>query len=206
MQWCSDAGHEAGWLWAQWMVLVLCVIMDIHPRVRMPSLMELRLGILCNVQAHFPLTHIPLGWHDPNETPAFPRWQWAMLLHSVRAGERGDPSLPSGLSWKKSRRPHRLAHLLHTHTLSCTLITLRGSSPLSRKFWHEQLLRVREWQVYSRFQQAQRGEAGWQLSGITTRVEAVCWTKWAACLPASLFPPQGFLDERSASPWMFTHH
>lgn len=57
------------------MALVLCVIMDIHPRVRMPSLMELRLGILCNVQAHFLLTHIPLGWHDPNETPAFPRWQ-----------------------------------------------------------------------------------------------------------------------------------
>lgn len=179
--------------------------MDIHPRVRLPGLMELRLGILCNVQAHFLLTHIPPGWHDPNETPAFPRWQWAMLLHSVGAGERGDPSLPNGLGWK-NRRPHRLTHLLCTRTLSCTLHTLGGLSPLSRKFWHEQLLRVREWQVYSRFQQAHGGEAHWQSSGITNGVEAVQWTKWAACLSASLFLPQGFLDERAASPWMFTHH
>lgn len=188
------------------MVFVLCVIMDIHPRVRMPSLMELRLGILCNVQAHFLLTHIPLGWHDPNETPAFPRWQWAMLLHSVGAGERGDPSLPNGLSWK-NRRPHRLLHISYAHIHSVASFTPSGSpSPLSRKFWREQLLRVREWQVYSRFQQAHRREADWQSSGFTTRVEAVCWTKWAACLSASLFPPRGFLDERSASPWMFTHH
>lgn len=173
------------------MVLVLYVIMNIHPRVRMPSLMELRLGILCNVQAHFLLTHIPPGWHDPNETPAFPRWQWAMLLHSVGAGERGDPSLPNGLGWE-SRRPHRLAHRLHAHPLGCTLPALGGSGPLSREFWHEQLLRVREWQVYSRFQQAQKGEAGWQSSGITTPVEAPCRTKWAVCLPASLFPLRAF--------------
>lgn len=43
------------------MVFALCVIMDIHPKARMPGLMELGLGILCNVQAHFFLTHIPLG-------------------------------------------------------------------------------------------------------------------------------------------------
>lgn len=53
--------YEAVCLQAQWMALVLCVIMDIHPRVSMPGLMKLRLGILCNVQAHFLLTHIPLG-------------------------------------------------------------------------------------------------------------------------------------------------
>lgn len=108
------------------MILVLCVIMDIHPRVRVPSLMELRLGILCNVQAHFLLTHIPLGWHDPNETPAFPRWQWAMLLHSVGAGERGDPSLPNGLSWK-NRRPRRLLHISHAHIHSVAPFTPSGS-------------------------------------------------------------------------------
>lgn len=104
----------------------------------------------------------------------------------------------------ENRRPHILAHLLCTHTLSCTLHTLRGLSPLSWKFWHEQLLRVREWQVYSRFQQAQRGEAGWQSSGITNRVEAMCWTKWAACLSASLFLPRGFLDERCLSLDVYT--
>lgn len=135
------------------MILVLCVIMDIHPRVRMPSLMELRLGILRNVQAHFLLTHIPLGWHDPNETPAFPRWQWAMLLHSVRAGERGDPSLPNGLSWK-NRRPHRLLHISHAHIHSVAPFTPLGpSAHFQGNFRREQLLRVREWQVYSRSQQ-----------------------------------------------------
>lgn len=135
------------------------------------------------------------GWRDPNETPAFPRWQWAMLLHSVGAGERGDPSLPNGLSWK-NRRPHRLSHISHAHIhSSCTLHTLGAPSPLSRKFRHEQLWGVREWQVYSRFQQAHRREADWQLSGITTRVEAVCRTKWAACLSASLLPPRGFLGQ-----------
>ena len=57
------------------MVLVLGIIIYIHPRVRRPGLMEPRLEILCNVQAHFLLTHIPQRWHDPNETPALPRWQ-----------------------------------------------------------------------------------------------------------------------------------
>ncbi len=100
--------------------------MDIHPRVRMPSLMELRLGILCNVQAHFLLTHNPQGWHDPNETPAFPRWHWAMLLRSVGAGERGDPSLPNGLSWK-NRRPRRLLHSSRAHMHSVAPFTPSGS-------------------------------------------------------------------------------
>lgn len=138
------------------MAHVCCVITDIHPRVRRLGLMELRLGILCNVQAHFLSTHIPLGWHDPNEMPAFPRWQWAMLNHSAGAGERGDPSLPNGPGWN-NRRPHRLAHLLCTRALSCTPHALRGLSPLSKKFWHEQLLSVSEWQVYSSFQQAHGG-------------------------------------------------
>lgn len=37
-----------------------------------------------------------------------------MLLHSVRAGERGDPSVANGLRWK-NRRPRRLLHVPHTH-------------------------------------------------------------------------------------------
>lgn len=184
---------------------LLSHIMDILSRERIPSLMELRLGILCNVQAHFLLTHIPLGWHDPNETPAFPRWQWAMLLHSM--GQGSEETLLCPVGWAgKYRHPHRPTHLSHTHTLTCTLHTLRGFSPLSSKFWHEQLLRVKEWQVYSKLQQAHRREVGWQSSGITTWVEAVCRTKWAACLSASLCLPEGFLDKRSASPWMFTRH
>lgn len=180
--------------------------MDIHSRERMPSLMELRLGILCNVQAHFLLTHIPLGWHDPNETPAFPRWQWAMLLHSMGGRRARRPFFAQWAGLEKQTPTQTCASLSHTHALTCTLHTLRGSSPLSSKFWHEQLLRVKEWQVYSSFQQAHRREVGWQSCGITTWVEAVCRTKWAACLSASLFLPQGILDKRSASPWMFTRH
>lgn len=107
---------------------MLCVIMDIHPRVRMPRLMELRLGILRNVQAHFLLTHIPLGWHDLNETPAFPRWQWAMLLHGVGAGEWGCPSSPNGLSWK-NRRPCVLFHISHTQYSHFHSSHPRGSQP-----------------------------------------------------------------------------
>lgn len=47
--------------------------MDIHPTVRMPGLMELRLGILCNVQAHFIWTHIPLGMAWPQWDACFPQ-------------------------------------------------------------------------------------------------------------------------------------
>lgn len=127
--------------------------------------------------------------------------------YSTVWGQGSEETLLCPVGWAgKSRHPLRPAHLLHTHTLTCTLPTLRGSSPLSSKFWHEQLLRVKEWQVYSKLQQAHRREVGWQSSGITTWVEAVCRTKWAACLPASLFLPEGFLDKRSASPWMFTRH
>lgn len=184
---CLSVGHEAQLLWVQWTILALSVIMDIHPRVRMPGLMELRLRILCNVQAHFLLTHIPLGWQDPNETPAFPRWQWAMLLHSVRAGERGNPSLFSGLSWK-NRRPNRLSitSLMHTYT------QLHPSHPRGTpahpqgNFDMSNYGGFREWQVYSRSQHPHRREADWQSSGNTTQVEAVCWTKWAACLSVCL--------------------
>lgn len=94
--------------------------------------------------------------------------------------------------------PQTLTHPLSTHTLWSTLHTLRVNSPLSRKFWREQLLRVRQWQVYSRFLQAHKREADWQSCGITTRVEAVCRTKWASCLSAS--PPSTLGAFRRALP------
>lgn len=102
---------------------------------------------------------------------------------------------PFSAQWaelEKQTPTQTLTHLSRTHTLSCTHHTLRVPRPLSRKFRHEQLWGIREWQVYSRSQQAQRREADWQSSGITTQVEAVCWTKWATCLSASLASPRGF--------------
>lgn len=105
---------------------------------------------------------------------------------------------PFSAQWaelEKQTPTQTLTHLSRTHTLSCTLHTLGVPGPLSRKFRHEQLRGIREWQVYSRSQQAQRREADWQSSGITTQVEAVCWTKWATCLSASPFPPRGFFRQ-----------
>lgn len=105
---------------------------------------------------------------------------------------------PFSAQWaelEKQTPTQTLTHLSRTHTLSCTHHTLRVPRPLSRKFRHEQLWGIREWQVYSRSQQAQRREADWQSSGITTQVEAVCWTKWAACLSASLASPRGFFRQ-----------
>lgn len=102
-------------------------------------------------------------------------------------GSEETPLCPMGWAGKIDAHTD-LHYLLRTHTLSCTLHTLGGLSPLSRKFWRVQLLSVREWQVYSRFQQAHRGEAGRQSSRITNRVKAACWTKWAASVCLSLSP------------------
>lgn len=101
------------------------------------------------------------------------------------------------MGWAGKTDAHTDSHtsLTHTYTPVAPFTPSGPPSPLSRKFRHEQLWGVREWQVYSRFQQAHRREADWQLSGITTRVEAVCRTKWAACLSASLLPPRGFLGQ-----------
>ena len=156
----------------------------------------------------------PFPFDSHSSGVAWPQWdacfpQVAVSDAPPQCQSRGArrPFFAQWAELEKQTPTQTQTHLSRTHTLSCTLHTLGVPSTLSRKFRHEQLLRVREWQVYSRFQQAHRGEADWQSSGITTRAEAVCWAKWAACLSASLYPPLGaFLDERSASPWMFTHH
>lgn len=88
--------------------------------------------------------------------------------------ERGDPSLFA--QWVG----------LHAHPFVPTPPP-QLPCPLSRKFWHKQLWSAREWQVYSRFQQACKGGACWWSGGITTRVEAVLQTY---CL--SFFAPGGF--------------
>lgn len=132
-------------------------------------------------------------WHDPNETPAFPRWQWMMLLHSAGAGGTRR-SLFCSVGWAEPTDMHTGAH-----PPFAPIPTPRLSCPLSRKFWHKQLLSAQEWQVYSRFQQAHQRGAGWWSCGITTRVEAVLQTCWAACLPAFPFVCPGGFFRRAPS-------
>lgn len=181
--------HTAQSLWSRWMVVVLCVIMDIHPGATTAGLMELRLGGYCAMFRPISLAHIPpgwrwwWGWRDPNETPAFPRCQWARLLHSVRAGERGHPSVANGLGWKNT-------DIAQAFTLHAPLHPGGHRVTFSEKFRHEQLRGIREWQVYSRSQRAHRREADWQSS----QVEAAAPTERSARLSASpaFIPLRGF--------------
>lgn len=62
-------------------------------------------------------SHSTRGGMTPMRRLLSPGGSERCSLHGVGAGERGDPSLPSGLGWK-SRRPHRPAHRLRTHPLS----------------------------------------------------------------------------------------
>lgn len=164
--------------------------MDIHPRVWMPGLMELRLGILCNVQAHFLLTHIPLGVAWPQWDACFPQVAVSDAPPQCRGRGAGRPSFAQWAGLEKQTPTQ--ACTSHTHTHIHSVHTLRVCSPLWRKFWHEQLLRVREWQVYSRFQQAHRGEAGWQSSGITLGSrQCAGLSELPVCLPL-FFPLRAF--------------
>lgn len=51
--------------------------------------MELRVGTLCNVQAHFLRPHTPVGRCVLNETPASCGWLRATLRHSGKGGLHG---------------------------------------------------------------------------------------------------------------------
>lgn len=176
--------HTAQSLWSRWMVVVLCVIMDIHPGATAAGLMELRLGGYCAMFRPISLAHIPpgwrwrAGWRDPNETPAFPRCQWAMLLHRVGAGGARAPLCGQwGSAWKNT-------DIARAFTLRAPLDTPEVLGPLSKKFRHEQLRGIREWQVYSRSQRAHRGEADWQSS----QVEAAARTERSQCVRVSASP------------------
>lgn len=100
---------------------------------------------------------------------------------------------PFSVQWaelEKQTPTQTLTHLSRTHTLSCTLHAPGVPCPLSRKFRHEQLWGVREWQVYSRSQHRteerrtdNRLESplrSWQCAGLSVLY---------VCLP--LFSPSG---------------
>lgn len=115
---------------------------------------------------------------------------------SIAWGQGSEETLPYPVGRAGKTHAHRHAHLHISHTRTHSVAPFapsRGSRLCSSKFWMEQLLRVKEWQVHSRFQQAHRGEVGWQSSGITTWVEAVCpWlSELRVCLPLS-FSPRAF--------------
>lgn len=59
--------------------------------------MELGLGILRNVQAHFLRTHTPAEWRDLNETPASCRWRQATPRRSVGEGGGAEGRAPRAI-------------------------------------------------------------------------------------------------------------
>lgn len=132
------------------------------------------------------------GWRDPNETPAFPRWQWAMLLLSVGAEERGDLCFPRWVGLKKqTSTPARTSH---PPTLTYTL------NPWGLQPTFKEIFDIGNyWALGSDrsilgFQQAHREDAGWQLSRCSRLTELnACllppWGcfRWAPCLSLDVY-------------------
>lgn len=148
--------HTAQSLWSRWMVLVLCVIMDIHPGATAADLMGLRLGGYC---AMFRPISLPLtfrwsscgggGDATPMRRLLSPGVSERCSSAASGQGERGHPSVAIGLGWKNT-------DTAQAFTLHAPLCTPEVLGPLSKKFRHEQLRGIREWQVYSRSQRRGR--------------------------------------------------